>query len=180
MKAKLKFLEFVSNKLNKFLRGYETDQPMVLKLMKVDANDVNLHKPYDLIQISSMLSITRKATDFTESTLLRFYKEVSMLLASLTSHFMERSYLKHLIVCCLSCPVSTQLFSMTQRNMQSQRNNCMPLVVLSQEMLEELVPKYREEFANFDILTNRLDNFIIPPLSAKKLYIPSKVYILIF
>ena len=43
MKAKLKFLEFVSNKLNKFLRGYETDQPMVLKLMKVDANDVNLH-----------------------------------------------------------------------------------------------------------------------------------------
>ena len=78
MKAKLKFLEFVSNKLNKFLKGYETDQPMVLKLMKVDANDVNLHKPYDLIQISSMLSITRKATDFTESTLLRFYKEVSM------------------------------------------------------------------------------------------------------
>ena len=81
MKAKLKFLEFVSNKLNKFLRGYETDQPMVLKLMKVDANDVNLHKPYDLIQISSMLSITRKATDFTESTLLRFYKEVSMYVA---------------------------------------------------------------------------------------------------
>ena len=29
MKAKLKFLEFVSNKLNKFLRGYQTDQPMV-------------------------------------------------------------------------------------------------------------------------------------------------------
>ena len=67
---------------------------------------------------------------------------------------MEKSQLKHLIVCCLSCPVSTQLFSMTQRNMQSQRNNWMSLVVLSQKMLEELVPKYREEFANFDILTN--------------------------
>ena len=53
MKAKLKFLEFVSNNLYKFLRGYETDQPMVLKLMKVDANDVNLHKPYDLIQIGT-------------------------------------------------------------------------------------------------------------------------------
>ena len=29
MKAKLKLLEFASNKLNKFLRGYQTDQPMV-------------------------------------------------------------------------------------------------------------------------------------------------------
>ena len=29
MKTKLKFLEFVSNKLNKFLRGYQTDQPMI-------------------------------------------------------------------------------------------------------------------------------------------------------
>ena len=29
MKAKLKFLEFVSNKLNKFLRAYQTDQPVV-------------------------------------------------------------------------------------------------------------------------------------------------------
>ena len=47
-------------------------------------------------------------------------------------------------------------------------------------MLEELVPKYREEFANFDIFTNQLGNFIIPFLSAKKLDILSKVYILIF
>ena len=29
MKAKLKLLEFVSNKLSKFLRDYQTDQPMV-------------------------------------------------------------------------------------------------------------------------------------------------------
>ena len=28
MKAELKFLEFVSNKSNKFLRGYQTDQSM--------------------------------------------------------------------------------------------------------------------------------------------------------
>ena len=47
-------------------------------------------------------------------------------------------------------------------------------------MLQELVPKYREEFANFDIFANRLDDFIIPLLSAKKLDILSKVYILIF
>ena len=47
-------------------------------------------------------------------------------------------------------------------------------------MLEELVPKYREEFANFDIFADRFDDFIIPILSAKKLDILSKVYILIF
>ena len=29
MKVKFKFLQFVSNKLNKFLRLYQTDQPMV-------------------------------------------------------------------------------------------------------------------------------------------------------
>ena len=33
MKAKLKFLEFLSRKLNKFLRGYQTDQPMVFFYM---------------------------------------------------------------------------------------------------------------------------------------------------
>ena len=49
-----------------------------------------------------------------------------------------------------------------------------------EKMLEELVPKYREEFANFDIFANRLDGFLIPLLSAKKLEILSNVYILIF
>ena len=47
-------------------------------------------------------------------------------------------------------------------------------------MLQELYPKYREEFANFDILDNRLHDFVVPLLSAKKLDILSKVYILIF
>ena len=49
-----------------------------------------------------------------------------------------------------------------------------------EKMLEELVPEYREEFANFDIFADRLDYFIIPLLSARKLDILSKVYILIF
>ena len=49
-----------------------------------------------------------------------------------------------------------------------------------EKMLEELVPKYREEFANFDIFANRLDGFIISLLSVKKLEILSNVYILIF
>ena len=82
MKAKFKFLEFVSNKLKKFLRGYQTNQTMepflyssfkeilksllqmfvlndrikkaeTLKLMKIDKNDKKLCKPYDLIQIGT-------------------------------------------------------------------------------------------------------------------------------
>ena len=35
-----------------------------------------------------------------------------------------------------------------------------------EKMLEELVPKYREEFANFNIFCNQLDDFITPLLSA--------------
>ena len=34
MKAKLKYLELVSNKLNKFLRAYQMNQPMVLEVSK--------------------------------------------------------------------------------------------------------------------------------------------------
>ena len=49
-----------------------------------------------------------------------------------------------------------------------------------EKIQEELVPKYWEEFANFDIFADRFDDFIIPILSAKKLDILSKVYILIF
>ena len=137
MKAKLKFLEFISNRLKKFLRGYQTDEPMVpflcnslkeiltsllqmfilndtikkadttLKLMKIDKNCANLHKSYDLIHIGTAAKLHvanyKKSTDFKESTLRRFYKDVCMLLAPLTSHFMEKSPLKHLIVCSLSC-----------------------------------------------------------------------------
>ena len=49
-----------------------------------------------------------------------------------------------------------------------------------EKMLEELVTRYREEFVNFDVFANRLADFIIPLLSAKKLDILPKVYILIF
>ena len=130
MKTKLKFLESL------FLKGYETDQPVVLflcnslkeiltsllqmfilndtikkadatlKLMKIDINDVNLHKPYDLIQIGPAAKLHipnyKKSTDIKESALWRFYKDVCML-ASLASHFIEKSLSKHLIVCCSSC-----------------------------------------------------------------------------
>ena len=30
-----------------------------------------------------------------------------------------------------------------------------------EKMPEELIPKYREEFANFNVFANRLDDFII-------------------
>ena len=77
-----------------------------LKLMKIVTNDVNLHKPYDLIQIGTAAKLHvanyKKNTDFKESTLQGFYKKACML-ASLTSHFMEKSPLKRLIVRCSSC-----------------------------------------------------------------------------
>ena len=107
MKAKLKFLEFVSDKINKLL---QTDQPnlpyllcnsleelltsplqmfilndttkkadIMLKLMKIDTNDVNLHKPYELIQMGTAAKLHvanyKKSTDFKESTLRGFYKK---------------------------------------------------------------------------------------------------------
>ena len=60
--------------------------------MQIDTNDVNMHKPYDLIQISTAAKLDianyKKSTGFKESTRRRLYKEVCMLLASLTSHFM--------------------------------------------------------------------------------------------
>ena len=78
-----------------------------LKLMKIVTNDVNLHKPYDLNQIGTAAKLHvgnyKKNTDFKESTLQGFYKKACMLVASLTSHFMEKSPLKHLNVRCSSC-----------------------------------------------------------------------------
>ena len=69
-------------------------------LTEIDTNDVNLQKPYGLIQIGTAawlhVANYKKSTDLKESTLRRFYKKVSMLLASLASHFMEKSPLKHL------------------------------------------------------------------------------------
>ena len=47
-----------------------------------------------------------------------------------------------------------------------------------ENMMEKLVPKYRKEFVNFDILANQLHDFVIPLLSSKKLDIISKVCIL--
>ena len=96
------------------MRGHQTDQSMVpflchslkeistsllqmfilndtikradttLKLMKIDTNDVNLQKSYDLIQIGTAAKLDvvsyKKSTDFKQSTLPRFYKEFCMLL----------------------------------------------------------------------------------------------------
>ena len=229
MKMKLKSLEFVS-KLNKFLRRYQMDQPMVpflcnslkeiltsllqmfilndtikkantmLKLMRIDTDDVNLHKPYDLIQIGTAAKLHvadyKKSTEFKESTLRRFYKEVCMLLASLTSHFMEKSPLKHLTVCCSSCFNPIVLADTNKHKVsKKQFSKVMEKLVATghfkskeadeakdqyEKRIEELIPKYREEFANFDIFASQLDDFIIPLLPAKKLDILSKVYILIF
>lgn len=78
MHAKFKFVEFIAAKLNKFLRGFQIDQPMVplvlkeiitslikmfilssavqkadttLKLLRIDTSDRNIYKPYDFIDV---------------------------------------------------------------------------------------------------------------------------------
>ena len=53
------------------------------------------------------------------------------------------------------------------------------VVIQRRQLTEELVPKYRIGFANFDIFANRLKDFILPNLSAKEFDILSKVYVLL-
>ena len=119
-----------------------------------------------------------------------------MLLASLTSHFMEKSPLKHLIVRCSSCfnPIVLAYTNRYEVSKKEFGKVMEKLVTIGhfkskeadeakdqyEKILEELVPKQREEFANFDIFANQLDDCIVPLLFAKKLDILSKVYILIF
>ena len=121
-----------------------------------------------------------------------------MLLASLTSNFMEKSPLKHLIVCCSSCfnpivPADTNKHEVSKK----QFGKVMEKLVATgrfkskekdeakdqyEKIMEELVPKYRKDFATFDILaklTNLMIVFYITHLSAQKLDILPRIYILI-
>ena len=154
-----------------------------LKLMKIDTNDVNLHKPYDLIQIGTAANYKignvanyKKSTGFNESTVQRFYKEVCMLLASLTRHFIEKSPLKHLIVRCSSCFNQIVLADTNKHEVsKKQFGQVMEKLVATgrfkskeaddakdqyEKMLEELVPKWREEFAIL-IFANQSGNCLV-------------------
>ena len=153
-----------------------------LKLMKIDTNDVNLHKPYDLIQIGTAAKLDvanyKKSTGFNESTVQRFYKEVCMLLASLTRHFIEKSPLKHLIVRCSSCFNQIVLADTNKHEVsKKQFGQVMEKLVATgrfkskeaddakdqyEKMLEELVPKWREEFAIL-IFANQSGNCLVSP-----------------
>ena len=151
-----------------------------LKLMKIDTNDVNLRKPYDLIQIGTAAKLDvanyKKSTGFNESTVQRFYKEVCMLLASLTRHFIEKSPLKHLIVRCSSCFNQIVLADTNKHEVsKKQFGQVMEKLVATgrfkskeaddakdqyEKMLEELVPKWREEFAIL-IFANQSGNCLV-------------------
>ena len=151
-----------------------------LKLMKIDTNDVNLHKPYDLIQIGTAAKLDvanyKKSTGFNESTVQRFYKEVCMLLASLTRHFIEKSPLKHLIVRCSSCfnqivladtnkhEVSKKQFGQVMEKLfatgRFKSKEADDAKDQYEKMLEELVPKWREEFAIL-IFANQSGNCLV-------------------
>ena len=77
--------EILASLLQMFiLNGTIKKADTTLQLMKIDTNDVNLHKPYDLIQIGTAAKLDvvnyKKSTDFKQSTFPRFYKEVCILL----------------------------------------------------------------------------------------------------
>ena len=164
--------------------------------MQIDTNDVNMHKPYDLIQIGTAAKLDianyKKSTGFKESTRRRLYKEVCLLLASLTSHFTEKSPLKHFIGCCSSCfnPIvlaDTNKHEVSKKQFGKVMEKLVPTSRFKsmeadeandqyEKMLKVLIPKCREEFPNFDIFANRLADFIIPLLSSKKLDIVERVF----
>ena len=54
------------------------------------------------------------------------------------------------------------------------------MVIQGRQLIEELVPKYRVGFANFDIFAEGLNEFILPNLSTKEFDILSRVYVLLF
>ena len=54
------------------------------------------------------------------------------------------------------------------------------VVIQRRQLIEELVPKYRVGFANFDIFADGLNEFILPNLSTKEFDILSRVYVLLF
>ena len=54
------------------------------------------------------------------------------------------------------------------------------VVIQRRQLIEELVPKYRVGFANFDIFADGLNEFILPNLSTKEFDILSRVYVLQF
>ena len=80
---------------------------MTLKLLKIEIDDIDLHKPYESVQIrtAAKLHVTNyeESPLFKENFLWEFYKEVYLLISSLTSYFIEKSSLKHLIIWCSSC-----------------------------------------------------------------------------
>ena len=135
--VKFKFVEMLSWKFNKFLRGFQTDYPMVpflysaledllrwlmerfvleetlakadsgRKRLKINPQDVNIRKPADYVDVGSaaelLISEYNKKSTYKESTVLNFRKEVSVLLATLTSHFMEKSPIKSAVVRFVIC-----------------------------------------------------------------------------
>ena len=47
-------------------------------------------------------------------------------------------------------------------------------------MIEELVPKHRDEFLAFDMFGNQINQFMMPYLSEQRIVELSKVYLLVF
>ena len=141
-----------------------------LKLLKIDNTNRGIYKTNESIDIgiAAALHVTKykKGTSFKDSILKNFYKGVCQLLSALTSHMMEKCSLKHLIIHCSSClkpitlavtskhDVSKVTFSKMLENLVLQSHISLKVADEAKEqfvkMIEELVPKYHDEFLAFD------------------------------
>ena len=109
--AKLKVVEYVAGKSNKYLRGFQTDQPMVpflngtllellYSLMSMFINNATMKKATSSLKL---LKIDTSDTSLYKRDTVKFYKETYGFLAAITSHMIEKSPINYQIVCLASC-----------------------------------------------------------------------------
>ena len=216
--AKMKLMEYIAGQFNEFLRGFQTDQPMVpficevlesklrsimnmfiinekmreadslQKLLKVDVNDKNIYKPGETLNIGigAKLKVThfKKSSQFKQSLLTDFYRDVQVLLSSLLSHMMEKSPLKYVFarnttslnptflvrkdkkeICMLMFLRLCEKLVSTQRLSVKEGNKANEEYVM---FMNNLVPSLEEKFLAFNKFSDRLDNFYAEILCKKE------------
>ena len=200
--TKLKVAEYVAGKLNKYLRGFQSDQPMVLellyslmgmfinndtmkkatsflKLLKIDTSDTSLYKQ-DAVEVGMGAKMhireLKKQPNFNKSILLKFYKETCGFLAAVTSHIVEKSPINYQIVRLASC---MDLVCIANEN--TVENCTLKFSKLVEKLVylkritskvgddateqfmkmtsEEVVPKYKDKFLEFNKYEHFLDTF---------------------
>ena len=193
--AKFKFVEMLSSKFNKFLRGFQTDYPMVpflysaledllrwlmgtfvleetlakadsgRKRLKINPQDVNIRKSADHVDVGSaaklLISEYKKKSTYKESTVLNFRKEVSVLLATLTSHFMEKSPIKSAVARFVICFDPNYMANSQDSAIKAFGLLCEKLLTLKRLPSTKYVEEAKEQYQSFikHVVTAEFDKF---------------------